>query len=77
MPLNSLGSLPRVPPHLAAAQAAAWAVTDCEAMFVLTSGTQQGVITPGRLQAEMADHPTLRCALTTRSPLSVSTACRA
>lgn len=60
MPLNSLGSLPRVPPHLAAAQAAAWAVTDREAMFLLTSGMQQGVITPGRLQAEVANHPTLR-----------------
>ncbi len=60
MPTNSLGSLPRVPPHLAAAQAAAWAVTDREAMFLLTSGMQQGVITPARLDAEVANHPTLR-----------------
>lgn len=60
IPEQSLGSPPRVPPHLAAVQAAAWAASDREAMFVLTSSMQQGIITPIRFQREVASTSRVR-----------------
>lgn len=60
MPARSMGSLPRVPPHPAALQAAAWAASDREVMYVLTSAMQQGVVAPRRLQAETQLNPRLR-----------------
>ena len=49
-PTTSLGSLPRVDHHLAGVQAAGWAGSDGEVLYVLTSAMQQRIITAGRLQ---------------------------
>lgn len=59
-PAKRLGSMPRVDPHLAAVQASAWATSDSEVLYVLTSAMQQRVITATRLQAEAKAQPRAR-----------------
>ncbi len=54
------GSLPRVGAHDAAAQAAAWARTDREALYILISALQQAVITTRRLIPLVTDRIRLR-----------------
>lgn len=44
-------SPPRVPVHDAAVQSAAWARSDREAMFIVVSALQQGLVEPERLRA--------------------------
>lgn len=57
-PATRLGSLPRVENHLAAVQAASWARSDSEVLYVLTSAMQQRIITASRLRAAVLSRPT-------------------
>jgi len=59
-PTSRFGTLPRVEHHLAAVQAARWANSDSEVLYVLTSAMQQRIITAPRLQTTALAHPNAR-----------------
>ena len=51
---SSLGTIPRTPVHRSAIDAAIWARSDREAVFILSSAAQAGVVSPARLAQELA-----------------------